>query len=458
LSESKVIKNKKIFNIHGPCIADEHYMLQALVRQTKVQQLIEDKQYFVLHAPRQSGKTTFLQAMTDEINAKGQYYALFCSLSTLSKAKDDDTMAKRVVNQLRIAASVLQDTAKAWSPAVIESSDSYVRETLSNLCVRLDKPLIVFFDEADSVNGDPLITLLQQLRDGYISRTKIPFPRSIALNGMRNIRDYIAKVRPDYESIGTASPFNIASPLTLSNFTMDEIGLLYGQHTEATGQIFEPKAIDRAWYWTEGQPWLVNALAKQAIEEDLKYDYSKTITATHINAAAEALILRRDTHIDSLLERMKEPRVWKVIKPILTGAENSVPLRSDDTIYCQDLGLIKYEGNAVLKPANTIYSEVIIRTLTYELQEELPADLKNKWVDGKNINMTALIKGFQAYWRQTCKIWLARFGYKEEGPHLVFHAFMQKIANGTALVQREQALNKGRVNVCVNCKDKNYPI
>jgi len=85
-------------------------------------------------------------------------------------------------------------------------------------------------------------------------------------------------------------------------------------------------------------------------------------------------------------------------------------------------------------------------------------DKKSQLVDGKNINMTGLIKGFQAYCQQNCKIWLICFDFKEEGPRLVFHAFLQKIANGTAIVQREQAFNKGRVDVCVSYKDKNYPI
>jgi hypothetical protein len=41
--------------------------------------------------------------------------------------------------------------------------------------------------------------------------------------------------------------------------------------------------------WTEGQPWLVNAKVKQVIEEDFKYDYSKTITTAHIVIAANLL-------------------------------------------------------------------------------------------------------------------------------------------------------------------------
>jgi hypothetical protein len=54
---------------------------------------------------------------------------------------------------------------------------------------------------------------------------------------MRNIRDYKAQIRPNSESPGSASPFNIVTKsLTLQNFTKDEIIQLYMQHTGETGQ------------------------------------------------------------------------------------------------------------------------------------------------------------------------------------------------------------------------------
>jgi hypothetical protein len=59
---------------------------------------------------------------------------------------------------------------------------------------------------------------------------------SVALVGMRNIRDYKAQVRPDSQTLGSASPFNIVTKLlTLKNFTKEEIRQLYQQHTDETG-------------------------------------------------------------------------------------------------------------------------------------------------------------------------------------------------------------------------------
>jgi hypothetical protein len=70
---------------------------------------------------------------------------------------------------------------------------------------------------------------------------------------MRNIRDYKAKIRPDSESLGSASPFNIvAKSLTLQNFTKEDIVRLYQQHTDETGQVFEENAIESVWEQTQG--------------------------------------------------------------------------------------------------------------------------------------------------------------------------------------------------------------
>ena len=92
---------------------------------------------------------------------------------------------------------------------------------------------------------------------------------------------------------------------------------------------------------TQGQPWLVNALAKVAVEE-ISSNLSQAITVSIISQAKEELIRRQDTHLDSLAERLREPRVRSIIEPILSGqALGNVP--PDDLRFVQDLGLVRLE-------------------------------------------------------------------------------------------------------------------
>ena len=458
----------KIFNISGVCVPSEHYMLPVLPRIPDIGDMIEGKFYFVLHAPRQSGKTTFLEALTDKINCEGNYYAFNCSLTALRGISDrseainaiadiiNDEIGQSNVPSLKLLA--YPDEAIPYSGATVK-----IKKFLNYLCINLDKELVVFFDEADCLTGPALITFLAQIRDGYLTRhlsAKTKFPRSMALVGMRDIRDYLAQVRPDGQSTGLASPFNVKQEaFTLPDFTRDEIKSLYGQHTEATGQVFTEDSIDAAWRWSTGQPWLVNALANQVIVRTLKNDYSVVIGEALINEAAEALIQRRDTHIDSLLERLKEPRVRRVIEPIVLGDEGWEDAVADDDIrYAKDLGLIKHEDGEA-QPANPIYGEAIVRTLTRRLQDRLPKDLANRWMDGRKLDMTGLLKSFQQFWRENSEMLEPPYDYKESTPHLVCFAYLRRVLNGgVEALRREYALGRQRLDLEARYKGASYPV
>ncbi|MDR1535321.1 MAG: ATP-binding protein, partial [Planctomycetota bacterium] len=180
----------KYFNVAGPCVPGEHYMLPAIDRLPEARGLIAQKQYFVIHAARQSGKTTLLQALTDEINAEGRLYALHCSLEALQVVREAENGIASFPSVLKLA--LKRSSVRRLNEQQPESPDTnpsvVVGTSLMNLCLALDKPLVLFFDEADCLSGQALITFLRQLRDGYINRSKAPFPWSMALVGMRDIR------------------------------------------------------------------------------------------------------------------------------------------------------------------------------------------------------------------------------------------------------------------------------
>ena len=70
-------KRLHFFNTTGPCNPEDHYMLSPEERLIggQLSRYINSKLYWVLHAPRQTGKTTFLQAWMREINAGGEQVA-----------------------------------------------------------------------------------------------------------------------------------------------------------------------------------------------------------------------------------------------------------------------------------------------------------------------------------------------------------------------------------------------
>lgn len=454
----------RYFNVAGPCVPGEHYMLPAQERCRGVLDLIEQKQYFVIHAARQSGKTTLLKELTRHLNAEGRYDALYCSLEVAQSLQDPERGIPTIVNRLRdqLQYHPALNTFPFAQQADLSDFANILRREFTRLCSAMTKPLVIFFDEIDCLSNGTLIAFLRQLRDGYVNRSDIPFVHSIVLVGMRNIRDYKGKIREDRDTLGSASPFNIVTEsLTLRNFTEEEIGRLYAQHTDETGQVFPPEAVRACYQATHGQPWLVNAIARDIIVKQLENDWTRPILPEYVELAVERLIQQRGTHLDSLMERLKEERVRRIVEPVISGKSKRYDLLDDDYRYVLDLGLLREEDRELL-PSNAIYGEVIIRTLTHKTQEEIedvtPEQSLPAYLAEGRIDMQRLLTDFQQSWRENSEIWEERFDYKEAAPHLILQAFLQRIVNGGGRIQREMAGGRGRLDLCVEYQDQRYPV
>ncbi len=211
-------------------------MLPAAERLPEVVSLIRKQQYFAVHAPRQCGKTTAFQALADEINAKGEMVALYCSVENAQGLDDPARGLPSVVGQVR--AAVDADPALFGNVTTHELVEavkdvelsSQLMATLKVLCGHCKgRPLVVFFDEVDCLSDATLIGFLRQLRNGRITyKAPNTFPVSIALIGLRNIRDYKMRIRPEGQSTGEASPFHvITEAMTIRQFTESEQRALY---------------------------------------------------------------------------------------------------------------------------------------------------------------------------------------------------------------------------------------
>jgi hypothetical protein len=315
------------------------------------------------------------------------------------------------------------------------------------------RPLVLFIDEIDSLVGDTLISVLRQLRGGYPQRPGA-FPQSVILCGVRDVRDYRIH-SSDGEIITGGSAFNIkAESLVLGDLTEPEVRELLQQHTDETGQVWTAEAVDEIWRLTQGQPWLVNAIAYELTSRRPEgRDRSHHLDLAMVTAAREQLILRRDVHIDQLADKLKEPRVRRVVEPIIQGEVTGAGLAEDDIQYVVDLGLIRLtRGGPVI--ANPIYREVIPRQLTYGTQVELSAlvpTLPFVSPDG-SLMLVVVLEQFQQFFRENSESWVQRFEYKEAGPQLLLQAFLQRIVNGGGRVDREYGLGRMRTDLMVAWK------
>lgn len=409
--------------------------------------LVEQGAYFVLHAPRQTGKTTALRALASELTASGRYAALMFSCEVGEAAGESYGAAQRAIVQELDRRAEQELPPELRPPSVnVEGDETLLRAKLTAWSRACPRPIALFFDEIDALRGASLISVLRQLRAGFADRPA-NFPASVVLCGLRDVRDYKAASGGDASRLGTSSPFNIKlESLRLGDFTEAEVRELYGQHTADTGQVFTEAALVRAFELTAGQPWLVNALGREVVEK-MAVPASEAISDGHIDEAKERLILARATHLDSLVARLLDPRVRRVIEPVLEGGFVGGDTYNDDAQYVRDLGLVSLDKP--VRVANPIYREVIVRVLSSLAEDTVSVEPKSFVRADGRLDLRKLLKEFAAFWREHGEVLAAGLPYHEVAPQLVLMAYLQRVVNGGGYIDREYGIGRGRIDLLV---------
>jgi len=441
----------KFFNTTGPCNPYRHYMLPPEVRLVEAQldRYIRDELYWVLHAPRQTGKTTFLQSWMRKINDGGEAVACYVSVETCQGITDIERAIPAICYSVR-------EHARQYDLPVPEMDDVGSSVLLYNILANWSravapKPLIVLFDEVDVVAGEAMISLLRQLRNGFATRGVGKFPVSIALVGMRDLKDYITASKGGIAP-NPGSPFNIKEDSSsLSNFSKEDVVSLFAQRTAEIGQQITQEALDYVFEQSQGQPWIVNSLFKRATMRILDFESAETVELRHVEQAREKMIMARETHLDAFGERLKEPRIRRVVEPILIGEFNPDLGRTNpDVMLAMDLGLVQWTSETGLIISNPIYMEILTRHLNSGYHDIMPPPSSWQWKkpDG-SLDMDKLLKEFQKFWRRYADKWEEKADYTEAFPHLLLTAFLQRVFNGGGRIEPECAAGRGRMDLAI---------
>ena len=438
------------FNTAGHITPADHYHIPPLQRAgaDTLLRLVEAKKYFIVYAPRQTGKTTTLRALCEVLNDRG-YRAVHANLQPAREAGDDVDYAIRSVFDVltdRANLTIGDDTLERIVKSLEDGfrPNTAVMKALSRWAGADSRPLVVVLDEVDALGGPPLLSLLDQLRAGYEIRPD-HFPHSIVVCGLRDVRDYFTS---------RTSPFNIvARSLRLGDFSETEVRDLLGQHTEETGQRFTEGAVEEVWRSTVGQPWLVNALASDACFEDPEgRDRSRGITRERIAAARERLILEGPVHFGQIAQRLREERVRRVLDPILAGVEGRPDFTEDDARYVNDLGLVT--ATPTVRIANPIYGEVIPRLLAQRVEVTMHHDSAQFLRANGGLEVSALLRAFQQFFRENAEWWWQGSGFQEYGAQVLLQAFLQRVVNAGGRISREHGLGRSRTDLLVSWRKR----
>jgi hypothetical protein len=449
------------FNIAGPCLPGMHYMRSPARRMQSVLRFVEEEKYFILRAGPRSGKTTAARWLVGHLNADGRYAAAWVDLQTAREEPEVKAAMAIILEELERA--LLRDLPEL-SPlpdrsALLALPATALVRYLQQVCTLSSRPVVLLLDEAEALVGPAMSSFLTQVRSGFMDRASTPFPNSIALIGMRSVHGY--SLPPDDHKtsswLGNTSPFNITAETTvLEPFTAYDISELLSEHVATTGQRFQPVAVKLLFELTQGQPWLVNAMAEQIVSRDVE-NRSVSISPNHVNAAKEAIILRRRTHIESLATRLREDRVRRVLEPMLIGDPLPPDLAHEDLSYALELGIVSLSDQELVI-ANPIYREIIPRVLTYVQQVGLHQ--QTEWylrADG-SLDLVKLLAAFQELWRKHGQMAADGFRYREAGPHLVLTAFLQRIVQKGGKVEHDYAIGRGSLGLTLTWGEERHVV
>ncbi|MCP4702409.1 MAG: ATP-binding protein [Gammaproteobacteria bacterium] len=389
---------------------------------------------------------------------KSLYTALQVNIQSAASGKDPGDAMRIIAEAIRMQAACHLPAAEQPPAADDVTLKAGLQSFLNHWATANPKPLVLFIDEADSLMDELFLALLRQLRAGFEQRPQ-NFPQSVALAGLRDVRDYRIHIRPDDASLGTDSPFNVKTKsLFMSGFTEDEVFALLDRHTEETGQVFSEEVRREIFRLSQGQPWLTNALANQVVTDVLKNDFSQTISMAHVTQAKEELIQQRDTHLNSLIDKLREKRVKPIVQNIISGETPAFELLNDDLAYVRDLGLIA--PDPPVRFANPVYQEIIPRVLSFSFHEYLPANYVDPvwYIHQGRLDMDALLTAFQKFYRRHSEAWLEKYDFREAGRQLLLMAFLHRIMNAGGKIEREMAVGNGRCDLLAEYGGERFAI
>jgi len=441
----------KFFNIAGPVKAEKHYALPPLSRidLAEVMMLIEQEKYFVLHAPRQSGKTSCLLALMHHLNQQGNYHCLYMNAEIVQANPED--MQRNIRTLLSEIAANARDYLRDPYPESIwmdvlhhVGEERALGELLSRWAAHSPQPLILLIDEIDALMSNTLISVLRQLRTGHAKRPH-QFPQSVILCGVRDVRHYRLYSQEDQTFVTGGSVFNFKSEaLRLGDFSAEQTRALYEQHTQATGQTFTPEALDRLWHLTQGQPWLVNALGYElCFASKTARDWQHPITRERVDAARKILLQGpRKPHFDHLVDKLWTDEARRVLEPLLVGHDLALGFRSDDIAGVRDLGLIRQHLDGSIEIANPLYRELIPRWLTWPLQSGMSHQTGTYQEADGTLNVAMLLADFQIFFLSHFENWQASIRYQEAAPLIMLQAFVQRVLDAHGRIEREYGLGR----------------
>jgi hypothetical protein len=425
----------RFFNNSGPVNELDHFCVPPIKRleTNKVWQLILQKKYFLICGPKQCGKTSYLLALAKAINKNNNVKCLYFNVESLRGVQKD--LEESIRSVLFEISSRARDTfgdgyLEDLVPGILERRGPYqaLNELLTQWSKRSDKPIALFVDEIDTLEGDVLTSLLSQIRAGYDKRPAL-FPQSIIFSATHDVID---------------KQFNIKdATLKISFLRREDLDEMFSPYMARFGVKIDKASIDLIWRYSSGQPWIISTLAGELFHEIAPAKGLSSISVAQVEEAIDNVITKKGNHLEYVVSQLRDERVKRCMIPILTGGSLTEDITERDFSYIQELGLVKMDRKVEI--ANALYKEIIPRALFDPIVYMINLDADDFLRKDRSLDSLKLMRSFQSFFRNHIERLIARIDYGDAGYMLVFQALLQKLSGTNAMITREYGLGLGRV-------------
>ena len=309
--------------------------------------------------PENSGKSSLIAATAARLESAGLKIAIL-DLAQIGM-RDGGTdpgrwyynIAYRLLRQLRIR----YDLQAWWQDKSMLSNRQRLVEFYSEVILQfVPERVVVFVDEIQCVEGLPFDDqLLASIRAAHNARTTDPdFSRlTFALLGECDADTLVKEAE--------LAPFAVTEPVILDDFTRDDLNLFAAElGLEANAASI---ALDRIFYWTHGQPYLVQKAARAIARADIDGDDAEQFDRIIMQQLSGRAAVNNEPHMNHIHqsivgdEKRREPLLnlyGKIRKGVDVPADLGSPLQR----RLIALGLLAIDDEGALRVRNRLYESV----------------------------------------------------------------------------------------------------
>jgi len=418
--------------------------------------MVDKGRYFSIFAPRQSGKTTFLEEFCSQLHQDSTYIAITLCFQDYSKlditgfySEIEQDLYDQLMNRLRDIHCETTETVNRFLKSqhlTDHISFSAFLEELNQVIPH--KKIAIFIDEFEGIPLKELENFLNTLRSLYhkYKTARVKSLYSVGLVGVRNITRLTA--------IGVF-PYNISDRVKFPSFSLKNVRDLYRQYTEETNQPFTEEAVKKVFEETAGQPWLVNRLGS-ILTVNIKPETVEPIDEKDVEQAIQLLLREKNNHFHHLYEKVKPYK--ETFMEIAFSAVEYYPQDEEQT-WLEEYGLIRdRDGHAVV--ANNIYKARFLKALFKEVTTDEDVSPRKYALPGDRLDMKRILLNFGRY---ISRIGVKAF-YTEEKPYEKTGQFLltawlyQLVEKGNGEMQHELLNWLGVLDILLTYKNQKYII